>query len=72
MSNPQGPGKQGRRDAKAKAPQPHQQSAASAPGRSEQHQPGHSPRSQSEQGHMQHRPSPSHPSQPMKESTEDE
>ena len=72
MSNPQGPGKQGRRDAKAKASQPHHQSAASAPGRSEQHQPGHSPRPQSEQGHMQHRPSPSHPSQPMKESTEDE
>jgi hypothetical protein len=72
MSNPQGPGKPGRKEAKAKAPQPHHQSAASAPGRSEQHQPGQSPRPQSEQGHMPHRPGPSHPSQSMKESMEDE
>jgi hypothetical protein len=72
MSNPQGPGKQGRRDANAKAPQPHHQAAASAPGRSEQHQPGHSPRPQGEQSHVQQRPGSSHPSQSMKEATEDE
>jgi hypothetical protein len=65
MSNPQGPGKQGRKDAKAKASQPHQ-AAAGAPGRSEHQQHGESARPQSEQGHMQRQgsshPSPSHPS----------
>jgi len=57
MSNPQGPGKQGRKDAKAKAPQPHQ---TGAPGRSEHQQ---------QQGHTQHRshPSSSHPSQSIRE-----
>jgi hypothetical protein len=54
MSNPQGPGKHGRKDAKAKAQQPHH-AAASAPGRSDQH--GQSARTQSDQGHMPHRPS---------------
>jgi hypothetical protein len=55
MSNPQSPGKQGRKDAKAKAPQPHQ---TGAPGRSEHQQHGQSTRPQSEHGHTQHR---SHP-----------
>jgi hypothetical protein len=64
MSNPQGPGKQGRKDAKAKAPQPHQ---TGAPGRSEHQQ--HGARPQSEHGHTQHRPHPSssHPSQSIRE-----
>jgi hypothetical protein len=65
MSNPQGPGKQGRKDAKTKAPQPHQ-AAAGAPGRSEHQQPGQSARPQNEQGHMQ-RPGSSHPSQSTRE-----
>jgi hypothetical protein len=54
MSNPQGPGKHARKD-KAKAQQSHH-AAASAPGRSDQ-QHGQSARSQSDQGHMPHRPS---------------
>jgi hypothetical protein len=55
MNNPQGPGKQGRKDAKAKAQQQHH---AGAPGRSDH--PGQSARTQSDQshqGHMPHRPS---------------
>jgi hypothetical protein len=59
MSNPQGPGKQGRKDAKAKASQPHQ---AAAPGRSEHLGSGQSTRPAHEQGHMQNRSHPSHPS----------
>jgi hypothetical protein len=70
MSNPQGPGKQGRKDAKAKAPQPHHQTAAGAPGRSEHQQAGQSARPQSEQGHMQ-RPGPSHSTR-EREAMEDE
>jgi hypothetical protein len=73
MSNPQGPGKHGRKD-KAKAQQP-QHAAASAPGRSDQ-QHGQSARSQSDQGHMPHRPSHSsshsHSSQHSHSSEDDE
>jgi hypothetical protein len=64
MSNPQGPGKQGRKDAKSKAPQ--SQHAAGAPGRSE-HQSGQSARPSHEQGRMQNRPAPSHSSQSMED-----
>jgi hypothetical protein len=66
MTNPQGPGKQRRKDAKAKAPQPHHE-AAGAPGRSEHHQSAQNARPHGEQSHIQHRPGPSHPSQSMKE-----
>jgi hypothetical protein len=70
MNNPQGPGKQGRKDAnKARGAQhpgahPHQ---AGAPGRSEHQQSGQSARPSHErpsheQGHMQNRPGSSHPS----------
>ena len=71
MSNPQGPGKQGRKDAKAKASQPHQ-AAAGAPGRSEHQQPGQSARPTNEQGHMQNRPGSPHPSQSHQQSRERE
>jgi hypothetical protein len=60
MSNPQGPGKQGRKDAKAKA----SQQAVGAPGRSEHQQPGQSARPSNEQGSA-HQQRPSHSSQPM-------
>lgn len=71
MSNPQGPGKQGRKDARAKASQPHQ-AAAGAPGRSEDQQHGQSARPHGEQGHAPQRqashpsshPSSSHPGHP--------
>ncbi len=65
MSNPQGPGKQGRKDAKAKAPRPHQTDA----GRSEHQQHGQSARPQTEHGHAPHRshPSSSQPSHPTRE-----
>jgi hypothetical protein len=69
MSNPQGPGKHGRKD-KAKAQQPHH-AAASAPGRSDQ-QHGQSARSQSDQGHMPHRPSHSSSHSHSSHSSEDE
>lgn len=71
MSNPQGPGKHGRKDAreKAKAQQPHH--AASAPGRSDQ-QHGQSARSQSDQGHLPHRPSHSSSHSHSSHSSEDE
>jgi hypothetical protein len=66
MNNPQGPGKRGRKDAKAKAPQSHQ---TGAPGRSEHQQHGQHARPQSEHGHTQQHshPSSSHPSQSMRE-----
>jgi hypothetical protein len=62
MSNPQAPGKQGRKDSKNKAPQPHHQQAAGAPGQGEHHQA--SPRSGE---HGQRHPAPSHPSHSTKE-----
>jgi hypothetical protein len=62
MSNPQGPGKQGRKDAKSKAPQ--QQQAAGAPGRSAHQQSGQSARPSHEQGSAQQQ-RPSHSSHPM-------
>jgi hypothetical protein len=64
MSNPQGSGKQGRKDAKQKASQQHHQTA-SPPGRSEQHQPA--PRG-GEHGHTQ----PHTQSRSSRESMEDE
>jgi hypothetical protein len=66
MSNPQGSGKQGRKDAKAKAPRQHEEAAAGAPGRSEHPQPGQSSRPHGEhrphgeQGQTSHRPAPAH------------
>jgi hypothetical protein len=68
MNNPQGPGKQGRKDAnKARGAHSHQ---AGAPGRSEHQQSGQSARPSHErpsherpsheQGHMQNRPGSSH------------
>lgn len=67
MSNPQGSGKQGRKDAKAKTPRPHQEAAAGAPGRSEHHQPGQSARPPGEQGQTSHRPAPAHSSQAIED-----
>jgi hypothetical protein len=66
MSNPQGSGKQGRKDARAKASRPHQEATAGAPERREQHQPGQSDRPHGErrphgeQGQPSHRPAPAH------------
>jgi hypothetical protein len=66
MSNPQGSGKQGRKDAKQKASQQHHQTA-SPPGRSEQHQAA--PRG-GEHGHTQHPGQPHSSRQSMEEDEE--
>jgi hypothetical protein len=69
MSNPQGSGKQGRKDARVKASWPHEEAAAGVPERREHHQPGQSTRPHGEkrphgeQGQPSHRPVPAHSSQ---------
>jgi hypothetical protein len=58
MSNPQAPGKQGRKDSRNKAPQQHHQQAAGAQGQDEHHQSSQ----RSGENAQRHHPAPSHSS----------